>query len=246
MRFRRLLLIVEVLMCLEREEDAREIGEDHRDRYDDAKIFDRAGIDSRRRLDEEGGDDQRHDGKEKRDRGREYAGAVEVLSLAAPAAEEHGHAADEKEVGDDRTGERCLDDADESRIEGEERDDEFCRIAERRIDESAERRRRVRGEVLSRFADVFRERDDGQGREEKDDDRRGMQVFCQEGERRERQEPEEDSIHAQKYTCFQGPVSCVDSDAMRDGLQPIGTENGLIRFEHKHITTSACDARVVF
>ena len=112
----------------------------------------------------------------------------------APAAAGHERRAEhEQEVRDDASRQRAADDLGEPLVDGDERDDQLGRVAERRVEEAADPRARVLRGVLGRLPDQPRERDERERREEELERlRRVDEVVERDRDRRERERCEED------------------------------------------------------
>ena len=67
----------------------------------------------------------------------------------------------------------CLDDGSVSRGENEQRQDQLRDIAERDVEQPADRRARARGQMLGCMPDPLRQRNDGRGGRDEDDPWRG-------------------------------------------------------------------------
>ena len=115
------------------------------------------------------GDRRRH---EQRDRRQEEqprleprADPVVLLHVMLQPAEQERRAQHEQRVGDDRAGERRLDQHVLAGAQRRERDDELGQVAERRVEQAADRVAGLRRDRLGRVAEQRRERHDGQHRE---------------------------------------------------------------------------------
>ena len=106
--------------------------------------------------------DEEHDDGEPHERERREARlTVDVAGAAQPQREtEH-----EQEVADDATRQRPADDLGETLLDGDERDDQLRRVAERGVEEAADPRARVVRRVLGRLSDQPCERDERDRRE---------------------------------------------------------------------------------
>ena len=112
----------------------------------------------------------RGDQEEQRREPDEAEGDEARLAIELPlAAEEQGEAEDEKEVPDHAPGERPAHDLCQPFVDGEERDDELRRIAERRVQEASHARAGVVRGVLGRLSDQPGERDECRGREDEEE-----------------------------------------------------------------------------
>src|SRR5947209_8512231 len=94
----------------------------------------------------------------------------EVLRLVLHAPREHAQPEDQQKVPDDRAGERCLDDFRQTARQRKDRDDEFGRVPECRVQEAADAGTGVFAEFLRGEAEEPGERDDGETRDREDDD----------------------------------------------------------------------------
>ena len=78
-------------------------------------------------------------------------------------------------------------------VDGQERDDQLGRVAERRVEEAADPRPGVVGRVLRRLADQPRERDERERGEDEERDVAELREFVEsDDERAERKQGEED------------------------------------------------------
>src|SRR3989442_1732502 len=93
----------------------------------------------------------------------------EMLHLVLHAAREHAQPEDQKQVPDDRAGERRLHDLRQTARQGKDRDDEFGRVPERRVQEAADSGTGVFSEFLRGEAEEPGKRDDGETRDREDD-----------------------------------------------------------------------------
>ena len=75
---------------------------------------------------------------------RPASATLNRCTLCFKSAGELRRAEDEQQVAEDRTGDRCLHQVDESRAQREDRDDQLRQIAERGVEQAAERRPGVR------------------------------------------------------------------------------------------------------
>ena len=74
--------------------------------------------------------------------------AVELLRAVLEAADDAGQPEDEQQVADDAAGDRGLDDRGVMRAQRGDGDDQFGGVAERGVEEAAERRSGALGEVV--------------------------------------------------------------------------------------------------
>src|SRR2546427_366295 len=88
----------------------------------------------------------------------------EVLRLVLHAPREHAQPEDQQKVPDDRAGERCLDDFRQTARQRKDRDDEFGRVPECRVQEAADAGTGVFAEFLRGEAEAPGQRDDGETR----------------------------------------------------------------------------------
>src|SRR5206468_6819941 len=93
---------------------------------------------------------------------RASGSARERLLLAPDAARDDAEAENQKNVSDDRAGERSLNYLNMSGAQSEYGDDQLRRVAEGRVQDSADGRASVRGESFSSLAHHSGERDDSQ------------------------------------------------------------------------------------
>ena len=91
--------------------------------------------------------------------GRVGRRAIDATSLA----EEQREAENEQEISGDRPHERCPHDVGQAVGDGDDGDDQLRRVAERRVQEAADARPRVKREVVRRFTDQPGEREQRQG-----------------------------------------------------------------------------------
>ena len=111
-------------------------------------------------------------GNQQRDRRQEQqaclqpgARAVELLHVVLEAAEQERRAQHEQRVGDDRAGDRRLHQRVLPGAQGGERDDQLGQVAERRVEQPADRVAGLRGHRLGGVAQQGGERHDGQDRQ---------------------------------------------------------------------------------
>ncbi len=101
---------------------------------------------------EDGGDEEGGDGQGEQAAVGFGGVFVEGLPLILQAAKEHGAAADEEEIAEDRAGDGGFDDVVEAAGEGDEAEDDFGGVAEGGVEEAAEGGAGALGEMLGRFA----------------------------------------------------------------------------------------------
>ena len=117
------------------------------------------------------------------------------LVLPAEREREPEH---EQQVREDAAGERAADDVRQAVRNSETRDDQLRRVAEARVQEAADARAGVLGDVLGGLADQPRERDQRGSREDEQRHVAGVEgEVDEEGDRDERERcPEQLSRHA--------------------------------------------------
>ena len=135
------------------------------------------------------GDEQQQAGGHDETEGDETRPAVE-LPLAP---EEKREAEDEQEVADHAPRERAPDDLGQALGDREEGDDQLGRVAEARVEEAADPGPGVMGCVLGRLADEPRERDEGRGGEDEDEDLAAARTMDGERDRRDDERAPEDA-----------------------------------------------------
>ena len=176
--------VEEVAVGLQREPQARHVGEDEHARHrgreplDGAVVVHALGARLRQAasVDElvDGGHDQRG-GRQQQHRGlRRGGGAIEVLAVALEAAEEHRGPEHEQDVAHDRADDRGLDHLVQAGAEREEGDDELGRVAEGDVEQAADPGPGAHGELLGGAAHERGGRDDPQRRGEEGHHRAGV------------------------------------------------------------------------
>ena len=186
------LFQIKVPVRIEREQEAGAVHADEHQRDENAQASDRRRRGPTGGLEKDRGHDERNRGEQEGGALREDAGLVEGLFFARQAAGKHREAQNEKQIADDRAGDRGLHHFDQPGLEREDADDELGRVAEGRIEKPADDGRRSRRQFLGGLADEPCQRHDGQRRKEKDRDRRdagkgGADRDWHEGEEREEQ-----------------------------------------------------------
>src|SRR6185503_12467966 len=92
---------------------------------------------------------------------------------AASLAEEQRKAENEQEISGDRPHERCPHDVGQAVGDGDDGDDQLWRVAERRVQETADAWAGVEREVVRRFTDQPGEREQRQAGEQEEPDLTG-------------------------------------------------------------------------
>ncbi len=123
-------------------------------------------------MTEHRGNDQRGDGQCQQDGIAAGIPFVEFLYTVAGSAGRHGKAEDEQQVADDRTGDGGLDQFEQTGLHGGNGDDQLRGVTERGIEQGAQARVGMGGQVFGGFTDQRGKRNDAQRGEGKDRNRR--------------------------------------------------------------------------
>ncbi len=169
----------QVLVRDQREDQRHHVGgeEDGRDRDGElllalgrpaARLLIRGEVEHRR-------DDQADGGKAERGRRHPRGRAVERLLLELQPAGNHRSAEDEQDIADDRSGDRGLDDADQTVRQRYQSDDQLGGVTEGRVQQAANPWTGARGEMLGGPPHPAGQRDD---REARDEEERRVVVPC--------------------------------------------------------------------
>src|SRR5205823_7813999 len=92
------------------------------------------------------------------------------LGFVTEAPNQHAQSEDEEDVPDDGPGQRGFHDLRKAARQSEDRDDEFRRVPERRVQEASDPRARMLPQLLRREPKEPGERDDREARNEEHDD----------------------------------------------------------------------------
>ena len=133
--------VVDRRHAVEREQEDR-----HGNRQHGKRMAVRVAVHPRNRRDEEGEHGEEHDRELRQQR-------APVEALLRVAAGDHRDAEDEQDVRHDASGQRAAHDVGESVGDREEGDDQLRRVAEARVEKTADARARVLARVLGRLAD---------------------------------------------------------------------------------------------
>jgi hypothetical protein len=193
----------------EREEQAQRVRRDEDDREAEAQLRGEG-----RRTGRVGGPDGRRnqegDGRQEELRRLELRGRrVELLHPVTQPTEEQARAQHEQRVGDDRAGDRRLDQHVLARAERGHGDHELGQVPQRRVQESADGVAGLRRDGLGRVAEERRERHDREHRQHEEEGVRVRpEVLRRQDRRDEDQQPEErrpaDVAQEQGHVCLQG------------------------------------------
>ena len=85
--------------------------------------------------------------------------AIEYLDAVLEPTQQDRQAQYEQQVADDRSGDGCLDQLEQSRLDGEQRDDQFGRITQRGIDQPTDPWTGMGGQVFGGLTDQTGQRD---------------------------------------------------------------------------------------
>ncbi len=103
---------------------------------------------------------------------------VETLRAVLDAADQDAETHDQQDVADDRAGDGGLDEIQQALSDGENRDDEFGGVAQRRVEQAADAGAGVRRQLFGGVPEESGHRDDSQRRGDEQQGGRPVQEFA--------------------------------------------------------------------